>query len=201
MASRKSKDEEKLDFNTLERVISYLETKGATKKVACQMLNISYNVSRLDKLLETHKKKKEDDLRRRAEKRGKPATPQEIDYVVTEYLQGENILNISKALFRGTTFVHSILDNLGVPKRDSNTPNTGVKPVFIPDESTADEFKEEEVVYSARYHTLAKVIREVKSPQGKAYRIWLKGEWQQYAYQPVWELASLNKLREAGINI
>ena len=45
-------ENEKLDEATLERVISYLETKGATKKNACIMMNISYNTARLDRLIE-----------------------------------------------------------------------------------------------------------------------------------------------------
>ena len=55
--ARKAKvsDDERLDGNSIERVIKYLSEKGATKKVACQMLNIAYNTTRLDKVIEQYK--------------------------------------------------------------------------------------------------------------------------------------------------
>jgi hypothetical protein len=190
-------DDERLDDNSLERVIAYLQEKGATKKVACQILNISYNTSRLDKLIETYKQKKENDARRRAEKRGKPATKEEVSFIVSEYLEGNTLDSISKSLYRGTSFIKNILDAYAVPERNSSPDY--FKPRLIPDEAVRTEFKENEIVYSARYDTLAKIIKEVPHKLGKVYQIWLKGEWQQYAYQPAWELASLQKLREEGI--
>lgn len=200
MARGRSKDEEKLDDNSMERVIKYLAEKGATKKVACQMLNISYNTTRLDKLIEVYQKKKADDARRRAEKRGTVATKQEIDFVVTEYLTGATIDSICKSLFRGPTFVHNILEAYAVPTR--NTSPDYFKPNLIPDDAVRTEFREGEVVYSARYDSLAQIVKEVPHKEGKVYRIWLKDDkWLQYANQPAWELASLQKLREEGIGI
>jgi hypothetical protein len=198
MARRRAgSDEEKLDDNSIERVIKYLEEKGATKKNACQMLAISYNTARLDKLIESYLKKKEDTARRRAEKRGKPAEKAEVDFVVTEYLAGATIDSICKSLYRGSTFVHNILEEYAVPER--NQSHDYFHPKLIPDEAVRAHFMEGEVVYSARYDSLAKVVKEV---QDKVYRIWLQDEkWKQYAYQPAWELASLQKLRDSGIAI
>ncbi len=198
--ARKSNTEEKLDDASLERVIKYLEEPKATKKMACQMLNISYNTSRLDKLIETFKNKKIKDAERRAEKRGKPASPEEISFIVVEYLSGTTIDSISKSLFRGATFIASVLETYAVPKR--NTSTNYFKPQLIPEEAIREDFRIGEVVYSARYDSLAKIVEEVKSKQGRAYRIWLSGEkWLEFASQPVWELASLQKLRDIGIKI
>ncbi len=201
MARRRAgSDEERLDDASMERVIKYLAEKGATKKAACQMLCISYNTTRLDKLIESYLKKKEDVARRRSEKRGKPATKEEIDYVITEYLSGATLDSIGKSLYRGTTFIHNILEEYAVPAR--NTSHDYKRPQLIPDEAVRTEFSLGEVVYSARYDSLAEVVKEVPHKLGKVYRIWLKDDkWKQYAYQPAWELASLEKLRSIGVGI
>ena len=108
MATRKN-DNENLDDASIERAMKCLADKG-TKKSACQILNISYNTARLDKLIAAYQDKKEQDAKRRAEKRGTLATKSEIDYVISEYLSGATIDSINKALYRGNTFIKSILD-------------------------------------------------------------------------------------------
>ncbi len=87
MATRKSKnaDSERLDDASMERVIELLDKKG-TKKEACEILGITYNTTRLASLIEKYKEKKAKDAERRAEKRGKPASQGEIDYIVSTYL-------------------------------------------------------------------------------------------------------------------
>jgi hypothetical protein len=198
--ARKANEDERLDDPNLERAIKYLAEKGATKKNACQMLNISYNTARLDKLLSAYKERKIKDAERRAEKRGKSATPEEKAYIITEYLSGATIDSISKALFRGVIFIKSILEYYDVPLRKSSPDY--FHPELIPEGAMADSFVEGECVYSVRYDCLATIIKEAVSKQGRCYMIWLKGENQkQFAYQPVWELASLRKLREEGIQI
>lgn len=194
--ARKNEDE-KLDDASMERAIKCLEEKG-TKKSACQILNISYNTARLDKLIGAFVEKKEQDSKRRAEKRGTLATKAEIDYVVTEYLSGATIDSINKALFRGNTFIKSILEEYAVPERKT-AKNDSVSNL-IPDEATRDRFAIDEVVYSAKYDSLASIEKELFQNDVWVYRIWVKGE-QFYAYQPAYELASLQKLRDAGITI
>ena len=197
--SKADKDSEKLDDLSMERVIKLLAEKG-TKKAACQLLNISYNTTRLDKLIEQYKDKKEKEAARRIEKRGKPATKEETSFIITEYLEGATVDSISKSIFRGPGFIHNILEFYGIPKRNSSPDY--FKPALIPDASVADSFEPGEQVYSARYDCLAKIVKEVPCPSGKTYRIWLNSErYREYAYQPVWELASLKHLRAEGINI
>lgn len=196
MATRKNEDE-KLDDASMERAIKCLEDKG-TKKSACQILNISYNTARLDKLIAAYVEKKEQDAKRRAEKRGTLATKSEIDFVITEYLSGATIDSINKALFRGNTFIKSILDDYAVPERKNAKDD--LRSNLIPDEAARERFAVNEVVYSAKYDSLASVEKEMFQNDLWVYRIWVKGE-QFYAYQPAYELASLQKLRDAGITI
>jgi len=52
----KAKDHEKLDDANIQKVSDLLEAdKPITKKEACEILNISYNTTRLKKIIEEYK--------------------------------------------------------------------------------------------------------------------------------------------------
>ena len=52
----KKKDYENLTKSNIQRVIKLLESeKPITKKEACQMLRITYNTTRLARIIEDHK--------------------------------------------------------------------------------------------------------------------------------------------------
>ena len=198
MATRKSKngDTERLDDASMDRAIELLANKG-TKKDACALLNISYNTTRLGTLIEKYQERKKKDAEKRAERRGKPATPSEIVFTIESYLEGRTIESISDSLYRGATFVNSILRGYGVPMR--SIPHNYFKPGLVPDEACRDGFKIGEKVYSMRYDSLAE-IRSEFSPG--VYCIYLLSEKQhQFAYQEACELASLEHLRKLGVNV
>lgn len=198
MATRKSKngDSERLDDASMERVIEFLANKG-TKKDACAMLNISYNTARLGTLIEKYLERKRKDAEKRAERRGKPATPSEIIFAIESYLEGRTIEAISDSLYRGATFVNSILRSHGVPMR--SIPHDYFRPGLIPDEACRDSFKVGDKVYSMRYDSLAEVRSEFKPG---VYSIYLLSDKQrQFAYQEACELASLEHLRKLGVNV
>jgi hypothetical protein len=198
MATRRSKnaENERLDQVHIERVIEHLANKG-TKKDACSILNIAYNTSRLDKIIDKYNADKEYRAAKRAEKRGTPATEAEVSYSVKSYLEGETVDSISKSLFRGPTFVTSILEKYGVPRRQ--TGHSYFRPGLVPEEAMRDNFRVGEKVYSMRYDSLATIESEFKKG---VYSIYLLSDRQkQFAYQPAEELASLEHLREAGINV
>lgn len=206
----KNTDEELLDAATIERVISLLEpadgSKPVTKKEACEILKIAYNTTRLGKLIEDYKAKKERTEARRKALRGKPATPDEIKYAISEYLTGASVKEIGDSLYRGTAFVESILDAHAVPRRARS--QNYERPELVPEDAMADRFAPGEIVYSMRYDSIARIESFFDSadssryPKGRIYRIWLLSEkWQQCAYQPVWELASLKHLKELGVTL
>lgn len=200
--ARRTSEDEKLDDASFERVIKALEAeKPITKKDACSMLNISYNTTRLDKLLTQYKEKKIAEAKRRSEKRGKPASLEETGLIITEYLEGATIDSISKMVYRSAGFVKNVLEKNHIPMRAKQYDY--FKPELIPDGAVRDRFAIGEKVYSARYDSLAIVRAEQVNKLGQyVYRIWLDAErWQEYAYQPVWELASLQHLIELGIKI
>jgi len=206
MARKKSASEEELmtDAN-IAKVIKLLEpeegTKAITKKDACQILGMAYNTTRLGTIIEEWKKKQTKNAERRAEKRGKPVTDEERVYIISEYLNGETVDSISKATYRSSTFVKSVLEANSVPIRVPGS--SYFTPELIPEGAVRDRFKLGEVVYSTRYDSTARIDAESFSKQhGWIYRVWLLAEkWQQNAYQEATELASLEHLRQLGVRI
>ena len=206
MARKKSASEEELmtDAN-IAKVIKLLEpeqgTKAITKKDACQILGMAYNTTRLGTIIEEWKKKQAKNAERRAEKRGKPVTAEERVYIISEYLAGETVDSISKATYRSSTFIKSVLETNSVPIRVPGS--SYFTPELIPEGAVRDRFKVGEVVYSARYDSTARIDAEQFSEQhGWVYRVWLLAEkWQQNAYQEATELASLEHLRQLGVRI
>jgi hypothetical protein len=206
MARKKSASEEELmtDAN-IAKVIKLLEpeqgTKAITKKDACQILGMAYNTTRLGAIIEEWKKKQTRNAERRAEKRGKPVTDEERVYIISEYLAGETVDAISKATYRSSTFIKSVLETNSVPIRVPGS--SYFSPELIPEGAMRDRFKIGEVVYSARYDSTARIDAESSNEKhGYVYRIWLLAEkWQQNAYQEATELASLQHLRELGVRI
>jgi hypothetical protein len=205
MARKRSELEEELmtEANII-RVIKLLEPaegKPITKKDACQILGMAYNTTRLATIIEEFKQKQERTAKRKAELRGKPATKDEIVYIITEYLNGETVDSISKNTYRGPSFIKQILENNDVPIRQ--TSHDYFNPGLIPDGATRERFKIGEIVYSARYDSIARIDMEQKSSKyGWIYRIWLLADkWKQSAYQEAYELASLEHLREIGVRV
>jgi hypothetical protein len=202
MATRAKNDNERLDEAHFERVIAGLEAdKPMTKKDACAILGISYNVTRLGTLVEKYKENKARNISRREALRGKPATTEEIIYIIQEYLEGSTIDAISKSTFRSSGLVKSTLEKYNVPIRA--TSYDYFKPELIPDGAVRPRFLVGEIVYSARYDSLARVDTEqLTEKHGYVYRIWLLAEkWKQNAYQEAFELASLQHLRELGVRV
>jgi hypothetical protein len=208
MATRKNAlEEERMTDANILKVISMLEPpEGAdykpwTKKEACQFLGMAYNTTRLGNVIESFKAKQEKDRQRRQEKRGKPATQDEIVYAVSEYLTGETVDAISKALYRSTSFVRQLLEKYNVPIRQ--TGHSYFSPELVPEGAMRERFALGEKVYSMRYDCVAVVEKEQSDPRyGWIYRVWLPDEkWKQHAWQPAYELASLKHLEELGVKL
>ena len=91
--------------------------KPVTKKEACSILNISYNTTRLNKIIQDFQDKNEFRAKRKAQLRGKPASSLEIKEAIQSYLRGESVSEISQGMYRSAGFVRSILTRVGVPTR------------------------------------------------------------------------------------
>lgn len=205
MATKRANVEERLDDAHIERVIALLEpkdgSKGCTKKEACAILNIAYNTTRLGTIIDKYKETKAKEADRRAKLRGKAATPDEVQFIIQEYLEGQPIDSISKSTYRSAGLIKQILEKYNVPLRAKSY--SYFTPELIPDGAMRDRFKVGEVVYSARYDSTARIEAEFKTKdQEWGYRLWLMSEkWLQSCNQPASELASLDHLRELGVRV
>jgi len=208
MATRKksASEEELMTESNIIRVIKLLEpteegVKPITKKDACQILGMAYNTTRLGTIIEDFKKQQARIAERKAALRGKPATKEDVIYIISEYLNGETVDAISKMTYRSPGFIKNILEANAVPIRIPGS--TYFNPELVPEGAMRDRFKEGEVVYSARYDSLARIDMEQKTEKyGYIYRVWLLSEkWLQSAYQEAYELASLEHLRQLGVLI
>ena len=196
--ARKGRDDEQVTDANLEKIISCMElNKPMTKKAACELLRISYNTSRLDSLIDNYKRRKQVEQEQRAKKKYKPASQDEIIAIITGCLDGEPVSTIAKGLYRSEAFVNRVIEKTGCPKRHPG--NSYFSPDILPDSCVSETFKVGERVFSSRYDSVA-TIREETKPG--VFKIWLDDEgWQQFAYQPWWELGSLKHLETFGVKI
>lgn len=198
-------EEEKMTDSNLSRVIRLLEPgegkKPITKKDACQMLGMVYNTTRLATILEQFKERQRRTAEQRAKLRGKAVTKDEKIFIIQEYLSGATIDSITKSTYRGVTIVKQVLEEYSVPLRIPG--QTYFNPELVPEGAMRDKFEVGEVVWSTRYVSLAKIFSEKLDPKyGYIYHMWLMDERQkQYCWQPNYELASLQHLRELGVQV
>ena len=165
MARLKKKSHEKLTQQNIQHVISLLnptssQTKAITKREACSILNISYNTTRLDKIIQDYHEQKEYRSRRVSQNRGRPARPDEIQDIVKEYLSGENVSNIAKGLYRSPAFVKSLLEKIGVPQRPTKVEGRKQE-YYLPEQCVADDFEKGEIVWSATHHAPAVIDKKL----------------------------------------
>ena len=208
MATRKksASEEELMTDANISKVIRLLEPqeegqKPITKKDACAMLGMAYNTTRLGTIIEQFKDRQAKSARRRAELRGKPATREDMVFIISEYLAGETVDSISKMTYRSPAFIKKLLEDNAVPIRVAG--HSYFDPQLVPEGAVRERFKVGEVVYSARYDSTARIEAEQAHPKyGFIYRVWLLSDkWLQSAWQEAYELASLEHLRELGVRI
>lgn len=208
MATRKksASEEELMTDANISRVIRLLEpqeegVKPITKKDACQILGMSYNTTRLGTIIEEFKQKQARTAQRKAELRGKPASREDVVYIISEYLNGETVDAISKMTYRSPTFIKRILEDNSVPIRVPGS--SYFNPEMVPDGAQRDRFKVGEVVYSTKYDSTARIeVESLTEKYGYIYRIFLLSDkWLQSAWQEHYELASLQHLRDLGVRI
>ena len=120
------------------------------------MLNIAYNTTRLQKIIDDYLDKKEYRALRKKQNRGRGATDGEICEAVERYLSGDSIAEISKGLYRSNGFVRSLIERVGVP---STAHENGT--VSLPDSCLAESFSDGEIVWSAVYNKPARVEYEI----------------------------------------
>ncbi|MDA9581363.1 hypothetical protein N9R80_00065 [bacterium] len=234
----KKKDYENLSTQNIEKVIALLNpsssapttTKAITKKEACDILNIAYNTTRLNKIIEEYHEKKAYTAQRKKKLRGQPASQAEIAEACESYLQGGTVSEISKSLFRSPAFVQALLEKVGVPQRPANKEEKQGSH-YYPDDLMASDFAEGEIAWSATYHAAVEVKHRLtpeflKSKKGMtefdyeskygcpAYAVYIRQKVDSEdtffsnvsaggfsAYVPAYELCKLEHLKQYGVRI
>jgi hypothetical protein len=227
MARLKKRDHENLSDSNISKVITLLNgNQPISKKVACDMLNIAYNTTRLQRIIDDYQDKKDYRELRKKQNRGRAADSTEIREAVERFLSGDSIAEIAAGLFRSAGFVRSIIERVGVPQKQEGTYD------YLPDECCAESFEDGELVWSARYSAPAIVEREVsvdyqaenlgfqdvnyeKKYGSKCYTIWVlqshdeDGDdmWARvktggfYASALAYDLGKLQHLKQYGVNL
>jgi hypothetical protein len=199
MAKRgvRKKEEERLDDPTIRRVIQLLgdEKEPITKKAACEILNISYNTKRLNSIIEEYKAQQEFIKKRYKQNRGKPISDMDKQYIITSYLKGDNITQISRAVYRNVDKVKRFIEECGLPSNKGR--GDYFNPELIPDKSLKEEYSVGDMVWSARYNAVAEITGKLKD---NIYRLWVYGRHNESAYQPWYELADISFIEKLGIS-
>ena len=198
MAVRRIKvqEGENLSDANKEKVIALLAgDKPITKKAACEILNITYNTTRLTRILEEHKEDVEFRKNMRKKMRTQPVDTATASTIVSEYLAGISLLDISTSTYRSTNVIKNTLTKYNVPIRNSAVDY--FHPVFIDnDEAIKDDYVEGDLVYSARYDKPATVRDGYSNDRhGMVYTLWLHGMDRQQITQPFYELADLRRVQ------
>jgi hypothetical protein len=219
MATRgkvKAKEGENLTEAHIKRVIELLEAeKPISKKDACEILSISYNTTRLARIIEQYKQDQEEQQRRRAANRGKAATPYEIQSIISGYLDGDAIAEISKRIYRSTGFVKEVIESVGVPQKV--TAGDYWHAGLIPEQCAREEFERGQIVWHARRHCMA-IVLEQKAASDKT-----NNYYQVYVIEPIeepspyfpqyteyggyfdgayaYDLGSLDHLKQYGVDV
>jgi hypothetical protein len=190
MARVRRKSGEDYTPQQIQAVINQLnQDKPITKVKACAILKITYNTTRLNKILAEFIADKEYSAKRRAELRSKPLSVGELDYIIKSYLEGSPMSEIVEKSFRSTGVVKRVLEKYKIPLRSSS--NSYFNPLYLPDDCSPNNYIVGDLVYSARYNCVA----EIEEAKGKeAYRIWLPS-FNKFAIQPYWEMSDLRPIQ------
>lgn len=153
----KKKDHENLSESNISKVITLLNgNQPISKKEACDMLNIAYNTTRLQRIIDDYEDKVEYRELRKKQNRGRGASNEEIREAVERYLSGESLAEIASGLFRSSGFVRSLIERVGVP---SVSRESGI--AVLPDSCIAESFAPGEIVWSAVYQKPARIDHEL----------------------------------------
>lgn len=212
MARVKKKDHENLSDNNIRKVITLLSSSPAiTKKQACEILNIAYNTTRLNRIIEAFEEQQDLAKRMKAKKRGQPASKDEMRYIIEAYMEGVSITNIAKANYRSNAFVKSLIAKVGVPTRAVGEEKHSVE--YLPDECVSEEFAVGEVVWSAYYHKPGKILKRLDDNKyipkygTPCYDVYIFEETEGYtkggfyASSAAYDLGKLSHLEEYGVTL
>jgi hypothetical protein len=198
----KAKEGENLDDASIARVIGLLEgEQPITKKAACEILNIAYNTTRLGTIIAGYQEKLDRRKKNFEKNKGIPLTDSDVSYIVRGILMGEAVSELSEMLFRPVSQINKVILDLGLPKKVRG--EQLAKCQLLPDECVITEASVGQIVWSARYHAAAEIIKPAgrsKDNLSDLYSVYVfeptenKRRGGFYAYQRIEDLGKLDHL-------
>lgn len=166
----KQKSHEKLSPENIARVIEHLNADSPiTKKEACEMLNIRYNTTRLQRIIDDYLELQDYREKRKSQNKGKAASRDEIKTVVQNYLEGYNISEIAKTIYRSPSFVKNVVERVGVPQKLAESDYEGIRNSMLPEECVAESFEYNERVWFPKKNKFA-IVKDEITPQYQVER-------------------------------
>ena len=133
MAGIRKKREEQLSETNINKVIELLAAeKPITKKEACRILHIAYNTTRLNKIIADHNETIQFRAIRKAQNKGKGVTEAEKKSIVKYYLDGDNVSDIAKQLYRSPAFIKAVIERMGIPQKLPDTDYEAIRNALLP---------------------------------------------------------------------
>ena len=173
----KTKKHEKLTESNISHVIDLLRAeKPITKKEACSILNISYNTTRLANIIQEHEDTMQYRELRKNQNKGKGLTESEKKQIIEYYLEGDNIMNIAKQLYRSPAFIKSVIERLGIPQKLAESDYKGRRNALLPEQCVKETFEVGEKVWSPRENKFAEIIADYgmnNKYESRCYRLWV----------------------------
>jgi transposase len=173
----KTKKHEKLTESNISHVIELLRAeKPITKKEACSILNISYNTTRLSNIIQEHEETMQYRELRKNQNKGKGLTESEKKQIIEYYIEGENVMNIAKHLYRSPAFIKSVIERLGIPQKLAESDYKGRKNAMLPEQCVKETFEVGEKVWSTRDNKFAEILQDYGMSDkydSRCYRLWV----------------------------
>lgn len=212
MRRTKRKEHENLTGTNIRKVIRLLNSEDPiTKKEACDILNITYNTTRLNKIIEEYQEEAAFRKKKVNEKRGTLPSTFEIATIAEAYMEGDSLSDISKRIYRSVNFVKNVINKVGVPRRVTLEEAANIE--YLPEECVSEDFVAGEIAWSAKYHTSCEVMAKLEDSKyydkynTHCYKIWLREHSELrdsggfFAYVPGYDLGKLSHLEEYGVNV
>lgn len=197
MRKIKLKAGENVSPTNVARVIAYLGEPKSTKKIACEMLGISYNTTRLANIIEDYNETVARTERLKAKKRGTAIDSTEAASIISEYLETASMQQVSNSHYRSVATIKTVIHKYGADL--ISLKSDYFRPHLIPEAAVRTVFKVGELVWSARYNCMAEIRKPTND--GNGYWIWVLGEASQQSAQATEELGSLEHLASIGVDL
>lgn len=201
MGKIRVKQGELITEDNVAKVINMLEREKdpISKREACDVLNISYNTTRLAKIITEHK----ETLAAREERRKRlakvPVSERERLSIISDYLSGDPVAEIERTSGRSRSVIERIIIQANIPTRADCR---GF--LLIDDNALAQDYKKDDLVFSAMDGTVAfieKIVTNTHPDNLPAYKIFcVKDYWDTFTRTRPWfELADLRNVQRLGI--